>query len=73
MIQVMCLEYAIAMYSLLLIAITYALLKLVGRFEVTVIQFLFKQFVWLSVHLSRQLSASNSLIEAFANLFCCDT
>ena len=66
MIQVLCLEYAIAMYPLILIVITYALLKLAGRFEFTVVQLLFKPFVWLTKHLSRQWSASNSLIEAFA-------
>ena len=65
-IQVMCLDYAVAMYPLLMIVLTYLLLKLHERFEV--VQLPFKPILWLftQCHFNYQWNASTSLIEAFA-------
>ena len=63
-IQIMCLEYAVAVYPLLLILLTYMLFKLHERFDV--VQSCFKLLVWLCAHFNHQWKASNSLIEAFA-------
>ena len=63
-IQIMCLEYAVAVYPLLLILVTYMVFKLHERFDV--VQSCFKPLVWLSARFNNQWKASNSLIEAFA-------
>jgi hypothetical protein len=63
-IQIMCLDYAIAMYPLLLIFLTYIFLKLHERFKV--VRIFFKPLVWLFARLNHQWNASTSLIEAFA-------
>ena len=60
-IQIMCLDYAVAVYPLLLILLTYMLHE---RFDV--VQSCFKPLVWLCVRFNHQWNASNSLIEAFA-------
>ena len=63
-IQIMCLEYAVAVYPLLLILVTCMVFKLYERFDV--VQSCFKPLVWLSAQFNHQWKASNSLIEAFA-------
>ena len=63
-IQVMCLDYAVAMYPLFLIVSTYMLFKLHVRFKV--VQLFFKPIGWLFTHFNHQWNASTSLIEAFA-------
>ena len=63
-IQIMCLDYAIAMYPLFLIFSIYILFRLYERFKVT--RIFFKPVVWLCTHLNHQWNASTSLIEAFA-------
>ena len=63
-IQIMCLEYAVAVYPLLLILVIYMVFKLYERFDV--VQLYFKPLVWLSARFNHQWKASNSLIEAFA-------
>ena len=63
-IQIMCLDYAIAMYPLLLIFLTYILFKFYERFKVA--RIFFKPVVWLFTHLNHQWNASTSLVEAFA-------
>ena len=66
-IQLMCLEYAIAVYPLLLILAIYMIFKLYKRFDV--IQSCFKpSMVWLCARFNYQWSrnTSSSLIEAFA-------
>ena len=63
-IQIMCLEYAVAVYPLLLILLTYMVFKLYERFDV--VQSCFKPLVWMSARFNHQWKASNSLIEAFA-------
>ena len=60
-IQIMCLDYAVAVYPLLLILLTYMLHE---RFDV--VQSCFKPLVWLCARFNHQWKASNSLIEAFA-------
>ena len=63
-VQIMSLEYAIAAYPLLLIFITYVLIKLYERFEV--IKFLCKPIVVIFNYFNQQWRPSTSLIEAFA-------
>ena len=65
--QIMCLDYAVAVYLLLLILLTYMLHE---RFDV--VQSCFKPLVWLCARFNHQWNASNSLIEAFAT-FMADT
>ena len=62
--QIMCLDYAVAVYPLLLIILTYMVFKLYERFEV--VQFFLRPVMWLLTHFNHQWKASNSLIEAFA-------
>ena len=63
-IPLLCLEYAIAVYPLLLILITFMFFKLHERFDV--VQSCFKPLIWLCARFNHQWKASNSLIEAFA-------
>ena len=63
-IQIMCLDYAVAVYPLLLILLTYMLFKLHEICDV--VQSCFKPLVWLCAYFNHQWNASNSLIEAFA-------
>ena len=60
----MCLDYAVAVYPLLLILLIYMLFKHYERFDV--VQLCFKLLVWLCARFNHQWKASNSLIEAFA-------
>jgi hypothetical protein len=64
MIQIMCLDYLIAVYPLLLIVLTFILLRLYERFQI--VRIFFKPLVWLFAHVHHQWNASTSLIEAFA-------
>ena len=64
MIQIMCLDYLIAVYPLLLIVLTFIFIKLYERFQVVTI--FFKPLVWLFAHFNHHWNASTSLIEAFA-------
>ena len=63
-IQIMCLDYAIATYPLLLIFSIYILFKLYERFKVA--RIFFKPVVWLFTRLNHHWNASSSLVEAFA-------
>ena len=63
-IQIMSLEYAIAVYPLLLIILTYLLIKIHEHFEL--VRFLWKPVAWLFTRINDQWRASNSLIEVFA-------
>ena len=63
-IQIMCLDYAISVYPLLLIVLTFMLFKLYERFKV--VRTLFKPLVWLFTRFNHQWNTSNSLIKAFA-------
>ena len=64
MIQIMCLDYLIAVYPLLLIILTFMLFKLHERFQF--VRIFYKPLVWLFAHFNHQWNASTSLIEAFA-------
>ena len=64
MIQIMCLDYLIAVYPLLLIVLTFIFLKLYERFQV--VRIFFKPLVWLFACLNHHWNASTSLVEAFA-------
>ena len=64
MIQIMCLDYLIAVYPLLLIVLTFIFLKLYERFQV--VRIFFKPLVWLFACFNHQWNASTSFIEAFA-------
>ena len=64
MIQIMCLDYLIAVYPLLLIVLTFMFLKLYERFQV--VRNVFKPLVWLFARFNHQWNASTSFIEAFA-------
>ena len=63
-IQIMSLEYAIAVYPLVLIILTYLLIKIHEHFEL--VRFLWKPVAWLFTRFNDQWRASNSLIEVFA-------
>ena len=63
-IQIISLDYAIAVYPLLLIILTYLLIKIHEHFEL--VRFLWKPVAWLFTRFNDQWRASNSLIEAFA-------
>ena len=63
-IHTLCLDYAIAVYPLLLIAFTYLLIKLHEKLEI--IQLVWRPVMWLFTKFNRQWKGSNSLIEAFA-------
>ena len=63
-IQIKCLEYAIAVYPLLLVLLTYAIIKLYEMLKL--VQFLLKPVVWVLTRFGRKWNTSNSLIEAFA-------
>ena len=62
--QTKCLEYAIAVYPLILVFLVYFLIKLHERFEL--VQFLWRPAAWLLFCVSQQRNnISNSLIQAF--------
>ena len=61
--QVMSLDYAIAVYPMFLICLTYLLIKFHDKFNI--VQLLWKPAAWLITHFSHQWRVSNSLIEAF--------
>ena len=61
--QIMSLDYAIAVYPLVVIFFVYLLIKLHERFEM--IQFLWRPATWLFTRVSKQWKTSNSLIQAF--------
>ena len=61
--QILCLEYATAMYPLCLICVAYLLMKLHDRFRV--VQHFWKPAEWLIVHINKKWNTSNSLIETF--------
>ena len=63
-VQILSLEYGIAVYPLLLILLTYMLIKLYERFKV--IRFIWKPVAFVFNHFNQQWRPSNSLIEAFA-------
>ena len=63
-IQIMSLEYAIAVYPLFLIILTNLLIKIHEHFEL--VRFLWKPVAWLFTRFNDQWRASNSLIEVFA-------
>ena len=62
-IQIMSLDYAIAVYPLILVFVTYLLIKLHERFET--VQLLWRPAAWLFTRVSKQWRTSNSLIQVF--------
>ena len=64
MLQVIAMDYVIAVYPLALIVVTYALVELHDYFRV--FNSLWKPFRWLFGHIRRQWNVRISLIEAFA-------
>ena len=61
--QIMSLDYAIAVYPLVLVFFTYLLIKLYDRFET--VELLWRPVEWLFTRVSKQWRTSNSLIQAF--------
>ena len=61
--QIMSLDYATAMYPLVVIIFVYLLIKLHERFEL--IQFLWRPAARIFIRVSKQWKTSNSLIQAF--------
>ena len=61
--QILSLDYAIAVYPLVLIGVLYVFVKLHDRFEV--IKLLWKPAGWLIARIHRQQRTSNSLIKPF--------
>ncbi len=65
-VQIICLDYAIAVYPLMLVLLLYLLVKLYERFEL--VQFIWRPAAWLLhvFHVSQHWNnISNSLIQAF--------
>ena len=65
--QILSLDYLVAVYPLCLVCLTYLLVQLHDRFQV--VKHLWKPMAWLCSHFNRQWKASNSLIEAFGAFF----
>ena len=65
--QVKSLDYAIALYPLCLVGLTYLLVKLHDKFKV--IRLLWKPMAYLYIRLNHQWKVSDSLIEAFGTFF----
>ena len=67
--QILSLDYAIAVYPLFLICVTYILIKFYNRFEI--VQTLLKPARWIvtTFQMNRQWKTSNSLIETFGTFF----
>jgi hypothetical protein len=61
--QIISLDYAIAVYPLIVIFFVYLLIKVHERFEV--VRFLWRPAARLLTHVSKQWKTSNSLIQAF--------
>ena len=61
--QTISLDYAIAVYPLLLIFLTYALVTIHDRF--LVVQLLWKPITWIMVKLNREFGVKRTLIKAF--------
>ena len=61
--QIMSLDYAIAVYPLILVFFVYFLIKLHEQFEL--VRFLWRPAAWLFTRASKQWRTSNSLIQAF--------
>ena len=61
--QIMSLDYVIAVYPLILVLFVYFLIKLHEQFEL--VQLLWRPAAWLFTHASKQWRTSNSLIQAF--------
>ena len=67
MVDMIALDYAVAVYPLLLILITYALVKVHDRMQV--VQILWKPMAWVFAKLNRKKGINTSLIEAFGTFF----
>ena len=67
MLDMIALDYAVAVYPLLLILITYALVKVHDRMKV--VQIMWKPMAWVFVKLNKKKGVSTSLIEAFGTFF----
>ena len=65
--QILSLDYLVAVYPLFLVCLTYLLIQLHGRFQV--VKYLWKPMAWLYGRFNHQWKASNSLIEAFGAFF----
>ena len=65
--QILSLDYAVAVYPLFLICVTYFIIKLHDRFGV--VQLLWKPAGWLITRINHQWKTSNSLIQAFGTFF----
>ena len=67
-IQVMCLDFAVAVYPLLLILLTYMLFKLYERFDE--VQSCFKPLAWLCAHFNHQWKAQIPLLKPLLLSLC---
>ena len=65
--QIMFLDYFVAVYPLSLVFLTYWLVKLHDKFQA--VQILWKPVAWLCTRFHHHWNASNSLIEAFGTFF----
>ena len=63
--QMISLDYAIAVYPLLLIFLTYALVTIHDRF--LVVQLLWKPITWIMVKINREFGVKRTLIKAFGS------
>ena len=61
--QMISLDYAIAVYPLLLIFLTYTLVSIYDRFSV--VQLLWKPITWIMVKINREFGVKRTLIKAF--------
>ncbi len=67
MLQILSLDYLVAVYPLCLVCLTYLLVQLHDRFQI--VKYLWKPMAWLCGRFNRQWKVSNSLIEAFGAFF----
>ena len=65
--QILSLDYAIAVYPLCLVCVVFVAIKIHDRLKV--VQQLWKPAGWLFTRINRQWKTSNSLIEAFGTFF----
>ena len=65
--QILSLDYLIAVYPLCLVCLTYLLVKVHDRFQI--VQSFWKPMAWVFLRFSSHWNASNSLIEAFGTFF----
>ena len=67
LLQILSLDYLVAVYPLFLVCLTYLLVQLHDRLQV--VKYLWKPMAWLYGRFNHQWKVSNSLIEAFGTFF----